>query len=233
MMPNLLVGDFILVKKFSYSVENPITRRFLFKVFPPKRGDIVVFKYPLNPKLFYVKRVVGLPGDKIRYDFYNKRLVIQPFCIFHKKICSKKLEYVKYNNGFSSDFVKVFYESGKDDILKISDNINDKFIKVIRLMQFKECIDDISYNILVTPGYQDFCHMYYHQQGSLFSEWIVPSGKYFMMGDNRDNSVDSRYFGFIPEESLVGKVVFICMSLDKQKKNWPISIRVHRIGTVY
>ncbi|MCR3754714.1 MAG: signal peptidase I [Candidatus Westeberhardia cardiocondylae] len=232
MMPTLLIGDYILVKKFSYSLINPITGSTLYKIGSPKRGDVVVFKYPKNPKLYYVKRIIGLPGDKIKYDANNKRITIQSSCLVHHECCLNNI-LVTYSSSFPSNFVKMLYPFGKSYYVDFSYDAEIQNFSGIRLMQVNECIGNISYSILMTPGRKDFCCMYYQQYGSLLSEWIVPPGEYFMMGDNRDNSEDSRYIGCIPEKNLVGKVVAVWMSYDRKQTNGFIGIRFDRIGRIY
>ncbi|MCR3756264.1 MAG: signal peptidase I [Candidatus Westeberhardia cardiocondylae] len=233
MMPTLLAGDFILVNKFSYNIKNPITKKIIINVSVPKRGDVVVFKNPLNPKLYYVKRIVGLPGDKVKYDVYKKQLTIRYNYVYKDKKYSKTFP-MFYSDIIPSDFIKIFCSNDTNNFINIPcDSMLESNFPSIRLMQCKEYMGDIFHYIFIIPGYQDFCHMYYKQPGTLSAEWIVPNGKYFMMGDNRDNSSDSRYFGFVPKENLVGKVSMIWLSFDKQNKNFPFYVRFKRIGLVF
>jgi len=179
MIPTLLVGDFILVNKYTYGVRLPVINKKIVELNSPQRGDVVVFRYPPDPSLDYIKRVVGLPGDKIVYR--NKTLTING-----KEIAQKKVEdYL--------DRDRLFYTP-----------------------RFTETLGSVEHDILVEPDappfvqqivrfpYGDKCH--YNSEGVSCE---VPAGHYFMMGDNRDNSQDSRFWGFVPDENLVGKAIFI------------------------
>ncbi|PLK59109.1 signal peptidase I, partial [Candidatus Palibaumannia cicadellinicola] len=113
MMPTLLVGDFILVKKFAYSIKNPITQSTIIKMGNPKRGDVVVFKYPPNPSLDYIKRVIGLPGDLVCYDPIVKRITIQPGWA-HNYHSSTSTLAITYSDITSSNFIQHFsYNSNR------------------------------------------------------------------------------------------------------------------------
>ncbi len=166
MIPTLLVGDFILVNKFSYGVRLPVIHTKIFSTGEPERGDVAVFRYPQNPKLDYIKRVVGLPGDEIEYR--NKTLFV---------------------NGEQVEITdeRPHVLPGTDDIIP----------GVVRRV---ETLGDVKHDILV-----------YDNRGSAERSWVVPAGHYFMVGDNRDNSNDSRSWGFVPEENLVGKANYIWM----------------------
>lgn len=219
MMPTLLIGDFILVEKFSYGIKDPIFNLQLKNIGFPKRGDIIVFKYPLNTNLYYIKRIIGLPGDKVSYDYKNKILSIN-------KNSSQKTIITYYNRKINSFR---FYPI-KSDILKINNNIVNNYLYTSKVS--KEQINNISYNILLLNGLKDNVQFYFHQQNNPLGTWIVPKGKYFVMGDNRDNSADSRYWGFVPEENLIGKATKIWFSLEKKENKWPTDIRFKRIGNI-
>lgn len=185
MYPTLYIGDFIVVSKFSYGIKLPVIQEKIIPVGEPKRGDVVVFKYPKDPDLDYIKRIVGLPGDTIQY--INKQLII---------------------NGKPVDmrFVTKFHDTGAGAMLDGAG-------------VYEECLPDESkcHHILLDdetrPG------------RSLLSPVRVPEGHYFVMGDNRDHSNDSRYWGFVPERNLKGRAVMIWMS-------WDDGIRFDRIGTL-
>ncbi|AFP85144.1 signal peptidase I [secondary endosymbiont of Ctenarytaina eucalypti] len=228
MMPTLLVGDFVLVKKFSYGIKDPITQMMLIETGHPQRGDVVVFKYPLNSRLNYIKRVVGLPGDRINYDPTHKRVTVCPGSAPALPItyseCTLRDVVSQPSNATSipeasSNFLKATPNNLPDD--------------VIFLAKRKESFGGTSHNVLTVLGQKDPVGMYYQQPGSALGEWIVPKGEYFMMGDNRDNSSDSRYWGFVPERNLLGKATIIWMSFDKQEGQWPTGIRCSRIGRIY
>lgn len=214
MMPTLLVGDFILVEKFSYGLRDPVWRNKFVETGEPKRGDIVVFKYPEDPSIDYIKRVIGLPGDKIIYR--NKEIWIQPKCDAGKIPCPRLqlVKNVEMNRG-------QFYQNN------------------VPLIRYKESLGDITNDILVNPARPEMSQFYYREGDLPNGEWIVPDGGYFVMGDNRDNSRDSRFWGFVPEANLVGKAVAIWMSFEFNRKpsDWlptwiPSGVRLNRIGAI-
>lgn len=233
MMPTLLVGDFILVEKFAYGIKDPIIQTTLIETGHPKRGDVVVFKYPSDPSLNYIKRVVGLPGDRVSYDPVNKRVAVQPGCISGQD-CTTALP-ITYSEFSPSDFVQTFNSSDNGEASSgFLKDVPDMHVDDgIRLAQRKESLGCVVHNVLTVPGQQDHLDMYYQQPGSSLAEWVVPQGEYFMMGDNRDNSADSRYWGFVPERNLVGKATAIWMSFYKQEGQWPTSVRLSRIGGIH
>lgn len=169
MMPTLLVGDFILVNKFAYGLRLPVLNNKVVALGEPQRGDVVVFRYPEDPTVDYIKRVVGLPGDHVAY--HNKVLTINGVVMPQTDIGS----YIGVGSGVSS--------SGSD----------------LR----EEDLQGIKHQILV-----------HREGGGVEGEMVIPPGYYFMMGDNRDNSKDSRYFGPVPEGNLVGKAFMIWMNWD-------------------
>ena len=234
MMPTLLIGDFILVEKFAYGIKDPITQTTLIKTGQPKRGDVAVFKYPLNPQLDYIKRVVGMPGDRVSYDPVNKRVSIR-FPCNNGQPCDKAVA-VTYSDVQPSDFVQMFSRSGMGEAsngffqIPLTDNVPPGGI---RLAERKETLGDVTHRILTVPGTQDRVDAYYQQPGEPLAEWVVPEGHYFVMGDNRDNSADSRYWGFVPEKNLVGKATAIWMSFEKQEGEWPTGVRLNRIGGIH
>lgn len=208
MMPTLLVGDFILVEKYAYGLKDPIWRTQIIETGKPKRGDIVVFKYPLNPNIDYIKRVVGLPGDTIIYQS-DKRICLQP------------------KGQDSCQLIEV-------DNLKDSPFAQDGVI----LTQMTEQLGDVSHQILTNYARSDATNFY--KPRANVNQWVVPEGEYFVMGDNRDNSSDSRYWGFVPEADLVGKAVAIWVSFEFDRSSdsflpaWvPTGIRFNRIGSLH
>ena len=206
MMPTLLVGDFILVEKYAYGIKDPVFRSQLVETGKPERGDVVVFKYPPQPSIDYIKRVVGMPGDMVRYS--KKEVCIQPQ---GEKTCKA----VKLSNVVESEFIQ----------------------QGIPLIQLDEKLGDVGHQILVHPLRQDNVASYEPRNG--VNEWVVPKGEYFVMGDNRDNSADSRYWGFVPEANLVGKAVGIWTSFEFERSadsvlpSWiPTGVRFNRIGGI-
>ena len=170
-MPTLLNGDFILVNKFSYGLRLPVLNTKILSLGEPQRGDIIVFRYPENPKIDYIKRVVGVPGDRIAY--YNKVLYI------NGKVAQQQP-------------VGVYQTSGGGAVMNGSTII-------------KENLLGVEHQSLIMP---------YRPDTSF--EYQVPEGQYFAMGDNRDNSRDSRFWGTVPEQNLVGKAFFIWMNWDQK-----------------
>ncbi len=188
MVPTLLVGDLILVNKFTYGIRLPVINKKITDGTPPQRGDVMVFRYPPKPSLDYIKRVVGVPGDEIAY--LNKRLTIN----------GQPVPTTEQKDYFDEDMVRYFkqYEEqlGAHRHRLLNDNDRPAFI----------------------PGVEDFafkknCH--YTVEGVTCK---VPEGHYFMMGDNRDNSLDSRYWGFVPDANIVGKAFFVWMNFGNLKR---------------
>ncbi len=179
MIPTLLVGDFILVNKYAYGLRLPVLDTKIVPIGEPKRGDVVVFRYPKEPSVDYIKRVIGLPGDHIAY--INKTLYVNG----EKISVDRKGPYVSETTG----------------------------MRVAGIDMFLEHLNDVEHDLLRDAN-----------RASFDMQTTVPEGHYFVMGDNRDNSNDSRYWGTVPEENLVGKAFFIWM-------NWDRGIDWKRIGT--
>ncbi|MDR5737875.1 signal peptidase I [Caballeronia sp. LZ016] len=188
MVPTLLVGDFILVNKYEYGLRLPITNTKLTEGKPLTRGDVVVFRYPKDESVDYIKRVIGLPGDTVAYE--NKHLTIngkpvpeaaQPDYFDDERI------------GYAKQFV--------EDL----DGRKNAILNNPQVPPFVVGADDFPY--------RDNC--VYNAQGVTCK---VPSGHYFMMGDNRDNSADSRYWGFVPDKNIVGRAFFIWMNFSNLKR---------------
>lgn len=234
MMPTLLVGDFILVEKFAYGLKDPITQTTLIKTGTPKRGDIAVFKYPRDPSVDFIKRVIGLPGDKIVYDLQAKKLHIYPNC--NKTICDEELA-VAYGTAYPSEWTLLLERRpgglAADPNRMISIPIEDPISSVMQLREEErvETIGNVDHRIMTIPN--DGSEMpSFVQPGLPVGTWIVPDGHYFMMGDNRDGSSDSRFWGFVPEKNLVGKATTIWMSFEKEENQWPTGVRLGRIGGI-
>jgi signal peptidase I len=183
MMPTLLIGDFILVNKYEYGIRLPVINTKVTDIDYPERGDIVVFRYPEDPNIPFIKRVIGLPGDHISY--YDKTLYI--------------------NGNPMKQTVLGDYEAVGSGI-----NMNGTSLR-------SEDLGTLSHQLLID---QD--------RFSREVEGTVPEGYYFVLGDNRDNSKDSRYWGFVPDENLIGRAFMIWMNWDLKNGgiNWS------RIGTI-
>ena len=168
MLPSLYIGDFILVNKFSYGIKLPVINKTIIDFSPPERGDIVVFRYPRDPNLDYIKRVIGLPGDHIAY--YNKVLYVN----------SEPVE---------RDFVGPYKGPGQTSAT-----------------EYTEKLQGVNHAMLLMPA----------RPNSLQGEYIVQEDMYFVMGDNRDNSNDSRVWGPVPKANLLGKAFMIWMHFSDE-----------------
>jgi signal peptidase I len=188
MIPTLQVGDFILVNKFIYGIRLPLIDKKIIEIDTPRRGDVMVFRYPEDPSLDYIKRVIGVPGDKVAWQ--NKQLSI------NGKPVEKR---------------------------RIDDYLHPERLYYSR--QFAERIDDAGYHVLNDPDRPAFIadpSPFPHGENCLYNNLgvicTVPEGHYFMMGDNRDNSTDSRYWGFVADENVVGKAFFIWLNFGDWKR---------------
>jgi signal peptidase I len=195
MIPTLHIGDLILVNKFHYGIRLPIINQKVIDGHPVQRGDVMVFRFPAKPSLDYIKRVVGVPGDKIAY--LNKVLTI------NGQLISK----VGVPEFFDTDTMR--YSKQFEEALPIgSDPSQMNNLRAHRVLNDDRVPNFVS-GITDYP-FKDHCS--YSVEGV---ECTVPAGHYFMMGDNRDNSLDSRYWGFVPDENIVGKAFFIWFNLGK------------------
>jgi signal peptidase I len=188
MVPTLLVGDFILVNKYEYGLRMPITNTKLTNGSPLKRGDVVVFRYPKDESVDYIKRVIGLPGDTVAYE--DKKLTING-----KPVPETPLP--DYFDDERIGYAKQFEED--------LDGRKNAILNNPQVPPFVVGADDFPF--------RDNCN--YNAQGVTCK---VPPGNYFMMGDNRDNSADSRYWGFVPDNNIVGRAFFIWMNFSNLKR---------------
>ncbi|ALG66677.1 signal peptidase I [Beggiatoa leptomitoformis] len=182
MMPTLLVGDFILVNKYTYGIRLPVLNWKILNINEPRRGDVVVFRYPENPTIPYIKRVVGVPGDKIEYHHINKMLYVNGEPILQVPLGA----YI--GMGSSADMTQQKAE-------ELTEHLFDK-----------------KHSILIIPEKRT-------PIPQTISSWNIEKNQYFVLGDNRDNSLDSRFWGIVPEENLIGKAFFIWMSWDTKLPN--------------
>lgn len=183
MMPTLLIGDFILVNKFIYGLRLPVFHSKIIAISEPQRGDIVVFRFPRNPQIDYIKRIVGVGGDKIRYQ--NKKVFVNGILAVQSKI--------GVYNGVGQGTPMTGFAHLTEDL------------------------NGAVHQILIKNGHP-----------SVEDVFVVPQNSYFVMGDNRDGSSDSRYWGVVPEANLVGKAFFVWMNWDWQHQG----IGFDRIGVV-
>jgi signal peptidase I len=190
MIPTLHIGDLILVNKYHYGVRLPVLNKKITEGNPVKRGDVLVFRYPPKPSQDYIKRVIGLPGDEVAY--IDKQITI------NGELMSKTSLPDFFDEDLMS-YTKQFEEvlAGKRHRVLVHDQspagIDERFVADFAL--------------------RGLCN--YSAQGVRCK---VPEGHYFVMGDNRDNSLDSRYWGFVPEANIVGKAFFVWMNFSSLKR---------------
>ena len=201
MEPTLRVGDFLVVNKFNYGIKDPIWQKTLIENGHPERGDIIVFKAPKQPHVDYIKRVIGIGGDTVKYDMATQSLTVTS----------------------KDGTVNVFkYENAKP---------NADFFYHGEMQVEKTEIGSVTHQILNNPSPFNYAPYFFKQEGQTDGEWVVPEGHYFVMGDNRDNSEDSRFWGFVPEQNIVGKATFLWLSLDKKPNEFPKGLRFDRMFT--
>ena len=205
MIPTLLVGDQIFVNKFSYGLRVPFTDWFgdrpyyFFRTAEPARGDIIVFKYPVDPSIFFIKRIVGLPGDVV--EMKNKVVYINNKPYEKADVPKEKLDYIYKKLDESGEYNKENME--------------------VTLQKF----DHTEATIMIDK------HSYVSEN---WGPETVPANQYFCMGDNRDNSRDSRYWGFVPFDNIKGKafVIWLSVWLDFDNPTTGSSFHPERIGTI-
>jgi signal peptidase I len=192
MIPTLHVGDFILVNKFTFGIRLPIIDKKIIQINNPQRGDVMVFHYPEDPSLDYIKRVIGLPGDTVEYR--NKHLWING--VEQPQQDDGEYNYVETGLNFVHTEKKIETLGERKHALLIN-----PVMPTVRLNSVAEFNgrENCSYDTDLVR-----CK--------------VPEGEYFMMGDNRDNSRDSRYWGFVPDKNIVGKAFFIWMNFSDLKR---------------
>ena len=190
MIPTLLVGDLILVNKFHYGIRLPVINKLVVDNHKPGRGDVIVFRYPVNPSIDYIKRVVGLPGDEVSY--INKQLSINGKLV-------------------STQSLPEFYD---EDSMRYS----QQYAEQLGSVQHRLLIDKDRPPYIPEPAIEPFP---FRDQCRYSGEGVVckvPPGHFFAMGDNRDNSQDSRFWGFVPEENVVGKAFVVWMNFGNIKR---------------
>lgn len=180
--PTLSVGDFIAVNKFHYGIRLPVIHTKIYSINEPKRGDIVVFRWPPNESVDFIKRVIGVPGDKVSY-----------------------IDKVLYINGekLPQEYLKMTFDRDEGT----------------HRWEVQEKIEDLF-------GIKHSVYLNENRINQDFVDIVVPEGMYFMMGDNRDNSADSRVWGFVPEKNIIGKANYVWMSWDTINH----TVRWNRIG---
>jgi len=184
MLPSLLIHDHIFVNKFTYGLRVPFSKQWLTKFSEPKRGEVVVFKYPKNESTFFVKRLVGLPGDRIRYE--NGSLYINDVA----------MEKMSPEGNSEADWLR------DRDFQRDGDSTDRKE----NYAHFIENLMGVKHSVLTLKS------DYYPTS---YGPTTVPEGHYFMMGDNRNRSSDSRIWGFMPEENILGRASVVWLSCEE------------------
>lgn len=209
MMPTLLDGDFIIVNKYAYGLRLPVINRKFMRVGEPARGDVMVFRFPPDPSINYIKRVVGLPGDRVRV--LNDQLIINGQPVPLRLV--RRFDDGCYHNFRLQSELLGRHEHEVLSCLTPEDLVVPPTASCPRRMDHNyECVEpDV-------PGEPD------HGDSK---EMTVPAGHYLMIGDNRDNSYDSRFWGYVPEQNIVGKATYIWFNLDLGRSGGP---NFHRIG---
>ena len=192
MIPTLLIGDLILVNKYHYGVRLPVINKKIIAINDPQRGDVMVFRYPKDTSVDYIKRVVGLPGDEV--SFRSQQVYLNGVAVPMTQLPPP---------GFYDEDLRQYFP------------------------EFTEKLGDVEHHILLNPrsqpfyGTEDKISFPFRENCRYSAEGVtckVPPGHYFMMGDNRDNSQDSRFWGFVPDENIVGKAFWIWMNFGSPKR---------------
>ena len=185
MVPTLETGDFILVNKFEYGVRLPIINSKIIDVGSPERGEVAVFRYPPQPSISYIKRIVGLPGDHIVYDHGQ-------LSINGKKVTKTPIQFSREKDSLDTP-TSIYHQETLGTHTFTMRELEG--VNVARQAPFLNYVDNGKYSA----------------ENGLYWEVKVPDGHYFAMGDNRDQSADSRFWGFVPEENLTGRAFYIWM----------------------
>jgi signal peptidase I len=188
MIPTLQIGDLILVNKYQYGIRLPVWNRTLIELGHPRRGDVIVFRYPHQPSQDYIKRVVGLPGDVV--DVHDRRLTVNGVAVAMRPVES-------------------YFDPGRVQTYK----------------QYVETLGTVEHRAIFNEGEGTDAHpalQHTNRDACVYSAGgvtcTVPPESFFVMGDNRDNSEDSRFWGFVPDRNVVGRAFFIWMNFGNVRR---------------
>ncbi|WP_154061139.1 signal peptidase I [Buchnera aphidicola] len=217
MKPSLFEGDYILVQKLFYNTQN-LNKKIKFNSYKPKRNDVVVFKYPKNKNLKYIKRIIGLPGDIVFYHPFTKKIYIFNKINNKYSIIKKKKKEIKYIISNQIKNNKKFY------------NKNIHTYRSLIKESYKEIFKNHVHDIIVFHGIKNYLYLYnIKNKNQKKWTWIIPKDQYFVIGDNRDKSSDSRFWGLVKKENILGKAKYIWFSMNYKSKKWFHIIYFRRI----
>ena len=210
MVPTLYTGDFIAVNKYAYGVRLPLAYNKVLDTGAPEHGDVAVFRYPENPSIYYIKRVIGLPGDMVSYN--QGQLAINDVPVATQSV----------NFDANTELTSQLYGAGQvapGQVLSATDAVKMSQQEEDHAQYFQETQGKHQHLVRYLPGMNSAQYAPFLQQespevvSSEGTQWSikVPEGQYFVMGDNRDRSADGRFWGFVPDDNLAGKAVYIWM----------------------
>ena len=210
MVPTLYTGDFIAVNKYAYGVRLPLAYNKVLDTGAPEHGDVAVFRYPENPSIYYIKRVIGLPGDRVSYN--QGQLAINDVPVATQAV----------NFDANAELTSQLYGAGQvapGQVLSATDAVQMSQQEEDHAQYFQETQGKHQHLVRYLPGMNSAQYAPFLQQespevvSSEGTQWSikVPEGQYFVMGDNRDRSADGRFWGFVPDDNLAGKAVYIWM----------------------
>ncbi|MGF7453711.1 signal peptidase I [Pasteurella bettyae] len=207
MAPTIMPRDFIVVNRLTYNLKVPMIDSTIATLNQAKRGDIVIFKQPNTPEPQeeFVKRVIGIEGDHIHYDQKTGLVSIIP-------------NYERNNCKINHCEIQTYRQQGELNYINSETSLQSRQGEDLALIERTEQIGNILHSILLTKVRYDQSAHYFKQNNLSLGEWIVPEGHYFVMGDFRENSIDSRFFGFVPQDNLMAKAITVAFNPRQQNR---------------